>query len=74
MSIGHDHVSKGAYMKIVGERGPEIAMTDVMRRVTIVVKVTGIRRGKVRNWLGVKLMELAAVVFGCSVEVDIQSD
>lgn len=61
-------------MKIVGERGPEIAMTDVMRRVTIVVKVTGIRRGKVRNWLGVKLMELAAVVFGCSVEVDIQSD
>lgn len=56
---------------MVGKRGPEIAMPDVMRRVTINVKVTGRKRSRVRNWLGVKILELAAFVFGCTVEVDI---
>ena len=58
---------------MAGKRGPEIMMLEIMSQITIKVRVTGRNRQKVRNWLGVKLMELAAKVFGCKVEVELEA-
>lgn len=50
----------------------EISLPQTMRGVTIEAVVTGVRRTKLRVWLGCKLMMLAAAVMGCNVEVDIR--
>lgn len=50
----------------------EISMPRMTRQITIEAVVTGVRRTKLRVWLGCKLMMLAAAVMGCNVEVDIR--
>lgn len=48
-------------------------MPKAVRGVTIDVAVTGVKRTRIRIWLGCKLMLLAAFIMGCNIEVDIGS-
>lgn len=41
--------------------------------VTLNIRVTGMRRWKVRQWLAIKLIALAAWVLDCNVVVDIKT-
>lgn len=44
-------------------------VSRVMKKVTMVVHVTGVRTWRVRLWLGTQLMRLAALTMGCGFEV-----
>ncbi|AHE56013.1 hypothetical protein [Sphingomonas sanxanigenens] len=44
---------------------------DAMRGLTLTTKLTGMKRLAVRIWIGTRILMLAAMVFGCRVEVDI---
>jgi hypothetical protein len=50
----------------------EVSMPALMRQSTLQAVVTGVRRTKIRIWLGSKLLVLAAAVMGCGIEVDIR--
>ncbi|UZW54964.1 hypothetical protein NUH86_16035 [Sphingobium sp. JS3065] len=50
----------------------DITMPKVMSQVTIEATVTGVRRTRIRIWLGCKVMMLAAAIMGCNVEMDIR--
>lgn len=50
----------------------EISMPKIMHEITIEATVTGVRRSRLRIWLGSKGMMLAAAVMGCNVEVEIR--
>ncbi|HKY80270.1 MAG TPA: hypothetical protein VJM09_02220 [Sphingobium sp.] len=49
-----------------------ISMPQVVRGITLQCSVTGVRRARLRIWLGAKMLKLAAAVIGCAVEVDIK--
>jgi hypothetical protein len=41
-----------------------MAVSSVMKRIHLTITVTGVRRQRLRNWLGCQLIRLAAVVMG----------
>ena len=45
-------------------------MQQVMNKVVMHVRLTGVRTLKVRLWLGKSLIILAARVMGCRVEIE----
>lgn len=45
-------------------------MGEAMRNITIKVKLTGVRRARVRMWLGAKLFALAAWITGTDWEIE----
>lgn len=47
----------------------EMPMKSDMAGVTLDVRVTGVRRARVRLWVGARLMRLAAAVIGCDIEI-----
>lgn len=47
----------------------EIDAAELVRNVTLCVKVTGARRARFRLWIGGKVLLLAAYVMGCNIEV-----
>ena len=46
-----------------------VAMGSVMRHITVTIRVTGVRRFAVRQWIAVRLLKLAAVILGCNIDV-----
>lgn len=50
----------------------EISVPKLTRQITIEAVVTGVRRTRLRVWLGCKLLMLAAAVMGCNVDVEIR--
>lgn len=50
----------------------EISVPKLTRQITIKAVVTGVRRTRLRVWLGCKLLMLAAAVMGCNVDVEIR--
>lgn len=51
-----------------------VQMSDAIKRMTITVKVTGLRSFQVRMWLGVKLIQLAAFIIGCNSNVVVETN
>ncbi|WP_404713183.1 hypothetical protein [Sphingomonas sp. MMS24-J13] len=51
-----------------------VAMSQAMRTATLKVVVTGRKRARVRNWLGVRMLVAATAVIGCKVDVVFQSE
>lgn len=46
-------------------------MPDLVRQITLHVKVTGQRRTSIRFRIGCQVLKFAAVVMGCGIEVQI---
>jgi hypothetical protein len=46
-----------------------IPVSRVMHKITMQVNVTGMKTWRVRMWLGVQTMKLAALIMGCNIEV-----
>lgn len=51
----------------------EISMPQTMRQITLEAVVIGVRRAKLRIWLGCKLLMFAAWIMGCAIEVEMKS-
>jgi hypothetical protein len=51
----------------------DIKAGSVMRNVIMRVSVNGVRTFRLRLWLGVQLIRLAAVAMGCGIQVDYES-
>lgn len=47
-----------------------VHVPSLMNAVTMNVTLTGVREWRIRLWLGVKLITLAARVIGCGIVVD----
>lgn len=47
----------------------EVNAVDLARKVTIVVKIKNYRQFRIRNWVAVKLVWLAALVGGFGFEI-----
>jgi len=50
-----------------------IPVSSVMRNVTMHVTVSGVRTLRVRLWLAVWILRLAALVAGCGIRVDTET-
>jgi hypothetical protein len=50
-----------------------ITMPELMRNITLHIRVTGQRVTAIRFWLGTRLLRLAAWVIGCGIEIDTES-
>ena len=48
----------------------KIPIGPLMRRATICVDVTGVRTWRLRLWVGMRLIALAAIVMGCGIRFD----
>lgn len=48
-----------------------ITMGHALARTTIAVKVTGLRRARVRIWVGTGLMRVAALVIGSEIDINL---
>lgn len=49
-----------------------VPAAKAMQSLTIKVRVTGLRRFKLRLWLGTQLLKLAAWVIGANIEIEVQ--
>ncbi|AHE55907.1 hypothetical protein [Sphingomonas sanxanigenens] len=47
----------------------KVKASDAMRGLTLRAEVTGLKRLAVRAWIGTRILMLAAIMFGCRVEV-----
>ena len=47
----------------------EFYMRDLMRTATLTIQLRGVRRFRLRVWLGLHLMRLAAAVMGVGVSI-----
>ena len=47
-----------------------VSASEAVRRLEFKVTVTGIKTMRVRMWLGVRLIRLAAMVIGCGIKVE----
>lgn len=51
--------------------GPiKVPIQPLMHHITLNVQVTGQTTWRIRQWLGIKLLVLAARVMGCNLQVD----
>lgn len=55
-------------------RVQEVAMSDLVRNMTIEVKLTGVRVWWVRQRLGLSLIRAAAFVMGVGFHVDLRNE
>jgi hypothetical protein len=55
-------------------RSADIPMRDIVKGLTVTVRITGTRVFKFRMWLGSKLLRLAAIVIGIGCDVEIAVD
>lgn len=46
-----------------------VPVQSVMRNITLHVNVTGVQTWRVRMWLGLQFIKLAAFTMGCGIEV-----
>jgi hypothetical protein len=46
--------------------------SDVMKRLTLEVNITGVRVLRARLWLGMRLMRLAVWVMGCDLDMKVE--
>jgi hypothetical protein len=44
---------------------------EIMQNLTLEVRFSGVKAFKVRTWIAVRLVKLAAVIIGCGVKVDL---
>ena len=51
-----------------------VPIGDAARAIKVTLNVTGLRRWRVRLWLGARLMRLATAVIGCRGEVLINGE
>lgn len=49
-----------------------MSMGKLMKNTTMTVTLTGTKSFAVRQWIAIKLMQLAALVLGCGVVVDLK--
>ena len=47
-----------------------IPMQRLVGHMTITVNVTGVRAARMRLWIGIRLIRLAALIIGCGIKVD----
>lgn len=50
----------------------DINASDVMKTVTLEARVIGLKRMRLRLWLGLRLLVLAAAVIGCALEFELR--
>ena len=50
-------------------RDVNVPVQSVMRNITLHVNVTGIQLWRLRMWLGIQCLKLAALVMGCGMEI-----
>jgi hypothetical protein len=50
-------------------KAPNIKAVDAMRDMTITVRITGMKELRLRLWIGVRLVRLAARIMGMGIEV-----
>lgn len=46
-----------------------VPVSRVMHKITMQVNVTGMHTWRVRMWLGIQTLKLAALIMGCAIEV-----
>lgn len=51
-----------------------IPMSEVMRSVTINVRITGAKVAAARLRAGAQLIKLAALIIGCNIEIQTEND
>ena len=44
--------------------------SEAIRQCKVAIRVTGMKRAKLRLWLGIKLIALGAWITGCDVEIN----
>lgn len=49
-----------------------VPVNKLVGDLTMEVSITGMRSYRVRQWIAIKLMTLAAAIMGCGIEVDIR--
>lgn len=49
-------------------------MPSLLKRVTLKIRITGRRRAALRVRAGILFLRAAAVVMGCSVDLDVEHD
>lgn len=49
----------------------QVDMAEVMSGLTMQVQVTGVRMLRVRLWLGLRVLKLAAMIMGCGIAVSL---
>lgn len=49
----------------------EMSMSNAMRHATLTVRMTGMRRFRVRMWVAMQLVRLAAFVMNCGIAFDV---
>ena len=50
-------------------KAPEIKVHEALKEITIEVKIVGFRSWRVRLWIGTWLLQLAAWVIGCGLNI-----
>lgn len=50
----------------------DLHMPSAMRNVTMTIRITGQREFRIRTWVAVRLMAVAAVVLGCNIAVEME--
>ena len=51
-------------------KAPEIKVSEALKEITIEVKIVGFRSWRVRLWIGTQLLQLAAWVIGCGIDIE----
>lgn len=46
-------------------------LSHAVRMITLDVRITGLRRGRARIWLGVWAIRAAAAIIGCGVNISV---
>ena len=52
----------------------EVNINHVVRNTVLNVTITGVRRFKIRLFIGAQLIKLAALILGCNIQMEINQD
>lgn len=50
--------------------GVKVPMSDLMRRMTVNVTITGLAIARWRLWIGMHIIRLAVCVIGCGLKIE----
>ncbi len=53
--------------------GMNVPMSDLMRRMTVNVTITGLTVARWRLWMGTHIIRLAVRVIGCGLKIELTS-
>ncbi|GAG16972.1 unnamed protein product [marine sediment metagenome] len=51
-----------------------IVVSEVMKNVVLNVEITGIVKFKIRTFIGVQLIKLAAWIIGCGIQIELDTN